>query len=87
MITVFNYIKGRHVEEGAILFTEALESRTRNNGFKLQERRFHLNSRKHFLMVKAACKWNMLLWRVVESPLLEVFRRRLDEHLSGESDF
>ena len=34
MIAMFNYIKGRHVEEGASLFTEALESRTRSNGFK-----------------------------------------------------
>ena len=29
----------------------------------------------------------MLPRRVVESLLLEVFRRRLDEHLSGVSDF
>ena len=42
MIAVFNYIKSRHVEEGASLFTEALKSRTISNGFKLQERRFHL---------------------------------------------
>ena len=33
-IAVFNYIKGGHVEEGAILFTEALETRTRSYGFK-----------------------------------------------------
>ena len=33
-IAVFNYLKGRHVEEGASLFAEALESRTRSNGFK-----------------------------------------------------
>ena len=85
MIAVFNYVKGNHVEEGTNLFT--LETRTRNNGFKLRERRFHLNSRKHFLTVRAVCRWNKLPPRVVESPLLEVFRRRLDEHLSGESDF
>ena len=42
MIAVFDYLKGRHVEEGASLFTEVLETRTRSNGFKLQERRFHL---------------------------------------------
>ena len=53
MIAVFNYIKGRHVEEGASLFTKALESRARSNGFKLQQKRFQLNSRKHFLMVRA----------------------------------
>ena len=67
MIAVFNYIKGRLVEEGASLFTEALESRTRSNGLKLQERRFHLNSRKPFLMGRAVRKWNLLPWRVLES--------------------
>ena len=80
-------VLGRHVEEGANLFTAALESRSRSNGFKLWERRFHLNSRKHFLTVRAVCRWNKLPWRVVESAFLEVFRRRLDEHLTGESDF
>ena len=33
-IAVFNYVKGNHVEEGANLFTAALKSRTRSNGFK-----------------------------------------------------
>ena len=87
MIAVFNYLKGRGIEEGGSLFTEALKSRTRSNGFKLQERRLHLNSRKHFLILRAIHKWNLLPWRVVESPLLGVFKMRLDEHLSGVSDF
>ena len=87
MIAVFNYVKGNHVEEGANWFTAALESRTRSHGFKLRERRFHLNSRNHFLMVRAVHRWNKLPRRVVESPSLEVFKSRLDEHLSGESDF
>ena len=86
-IAVFNYVKGNHVEEGANLFTAALETRTRNNGFKLRERRFHLNSRKHFLTGRAVRRWNKLPRRVVESPSLEVFRRRLDKPLSEESDF
>ena len=34
MIAVFNSIKGNHVKEGANLFTAALETRTRSNGFK-----------------------------------------------------
>ena len=87
MIAVFNYVKGNHVEEGANLFTAALETRTRSNGFKLRERRLHLNSRKPFLTVRAVHRWNKLPRRVVESPSLEVFKRRLDEHLSGESNF
>ena len=85
-IAVYNYIKGRHVEEGGSLFTEPLEIRTKSSGFKLWERRFHLNSRKHFLTVRGVRRWNLLPRRVVESPSLEVFRRRLDEHLSGVSD-
>ena len=35
MIAVFNYIKGNHAEEGANLFTAALETRPRSNGFQL----------------------------------------------------
>ena len=34
MIAGFNYVKGRHVEEGGSLFTEALETRIRSRGFK-----------------------------------------------------
>ena len=37
MIVVFKNVKGRHVEEGAKLFTAALKTRTRSNGSKLQE--------------------------------------------------
>ena len=33
-IAVLNYVKGNHVEEGANLFTAALETRTRSNAFK-----------------------------------------------------
>ena len=33
-ISGFKYLKGRQVKEGASLFTEALETRTRSNGFK-----------------------------------------------------
>ena len=36
-------------------------------------------------MVRAVRRWNKLPRRMVESPLLEVFRTRLDEHLSGVS--
>ena len=74
------------LKRGLRMFTAALDTRTRSNGFKLQERKFHLNSRMHFPMVRVVCKWNMLPRRVVESPL-EYFRRRLDKHLSGVSDF
>ncbi|WP_411028220.1 hypothetical protein, partial [Salmonella sp. s60131] len=74
MIAMFKYLKGCHIEEGTGLFSMASETRTRGNGFKLQEKRFHLNIRKNFMTVRAVRQWNMLPRRVVESPSLEVFR-------------
>uniref|UniRef100_A0A803T570 Reverse transcriptase domain-containing protein n=1 Tax=Anolis carolinensis TaxID=28377 RepID=A0A803T570_ANOCA len=59
MIAMYKYVKGRHREEGASLFSAALQTRTRNNGFKLQERRFHLNIRKIFLTVRAVPQWEL----------------------------
>ncbi|XP_053261122.1 uncharacterized protein LOC128421867 [Podarcis raffonei] len=83
MIAMFKYIKGCHIEEGERLFSAAPEKRTRSNGSKLQERRFHLNIRKNFLTVRAVRQWNLLPRSVVESPSLEVFKQRLDNHMSG----
>ena len=80
MIPIFKYLKGCHVKEGTGLFSTA---KTRSNGFKLQEKRFLLNLRKNFLTVRAGRQWNRLPQSVVESPSLEVFKRRLDGHLSG----
>uniref|UniRef100_A0A803T676 Alpha-1,4 glucan phosphorylase n=1 Tax=Anolis carolinensis TaxID=28377 RepID=A0A803T676_ANOCA len=62
MIAMYKYVKGSHREEGESLFSAALQTRTQwNNGFKLQERRFHLNIRKNFLTVRRAVRqWNSL---------------------------
>ncbi|XP_062838789.1 uncharacterized protein LOC134299554 isoform X1 [Anolis carolinensis] len=83
MIAIYKYVRRSHREEGASLFAAALETRTLNNGFKLQERRFHLNIRKNFLTVRAVRQWNSLPRTVVEAPSLEAFKQRLDGHLSG----
>ena len=83
MIAMFKYLKRCHVEEGVGLFSPALETRTRSNGCKLQEGRFRLNLRRNFLTIRAVRQWNVLPRSVVESPSLEVFKRRLDGHLSG----
>ena len=83
MIAMLKYLSGCHVEEGTGLFSRTPETRTGSNGFKLQEKRFHLNIRKNFPMVRAVQQWNRLPRRVVESPSLEVFKQRLDGHLLG----
>ena len=53
MIALFKYLKGCHTEEGHNLFSILPECRTRNNGFQLQEARFHLDIRKNVLTVRA----------------------------------
>ena len=53
MIALFKYLKGCHTEEGQDLFSILPECRTRNNGLKLQEARFWLDSRRNFLTVGA----------------------------------
>ncbi|XP_008120216.2 sepiapterin reductase isoform X2 [Anolis carolinensis] len=79
MIAMYKYVKGSHGEEGASLFSAALQTRTQGNkGFKLQERRFHLNIRKNFLTVRRAVRqWNSLPRSVVEAPSLEALNQRL----------
>ena len=70
MIAMFKYFKGYHVEEGIGLFSTAQDTRTRSNGFKVQEKRCHLNLRKNFLTVGAGRQWNRLPRSVVESLFL-----------------
>ena len=65
MIALFKYLKGCHIQEGQDLFSILPECRTRNNGLKLQEARFHLDIRKNFLTVRAVRQWIQLPREVV----------------------
>ncbi|RMC06772.1 hypothetical protein DUI87_16218 [Hirundo rustica rustica] len=83
LITLYNSLKGGCGQLGVGLFLQAATDRMRGHSLQLHQGKYRLDIRKKFFIEGVIKYWNGLPGEVVESPSLDVFKKRLDVALNG----
>ncbi|RMC21384.1 hypothetical protein DUI87_02247 [Hirundo rustica rustica] len=83
LITLYNFLKGGYSQVGVGLFHQAPTDRMRGHSLKLHQEKFRLDIRKMLFMERVIKYWNDLPGEVVESPSMDMFKKRLDVALSA----
>ena len=82
LIEVFKILRGFENVDYRSMF-ELSEGRTRNNGYKLELKRYNRDLCGNFFSYKICSRWNALPSEVVNSDSVEQFKTRLDKVLPG----
>ncbi|RMC10397.1 hypothetical protein DUI87_13201 [Hirundo rustica rustica] len=83
LITLYNFLKYGCRQLGVGLFLQAATDRTRGHRLRLHQGKYRLDIRKKFFMERVIRYWNSLPGEVVESPSLDVFKKRLGVALNA----
>ncbi|RMC05195.1 hypothetical protein DUI87_18379 [Hirundo rustica rustica] len=83
LTTLYNFLKGGCRQRGVGLFLQTTTDRTRGHSPQLHQGKYRLDFRKKFFTERMIEYWNGLPGEVVESPSLDVFKKRLDVALDA----
>ena len=83
LIECFKILKGFDNINYADFFTYDPNTRTRNNGMKLQGKRVNLDLTQHFFTNDVINHWNRLPESVVQSSTIATFKSRLDAYMAN----